>query len=189
MRSPSAPSPSRANPRSRARFKVRRRKIRFIVASRRFIAVVAVASRRRGRVGNGTDFASRPRRGTRGTSPFLTSHNSSNPRVPETVPPTRSRRVSRSVRCVRCVRRRPRRRAIDATARSASRSRGGFRSIRSRRRRGRGRRRRRRRVRWMDGSTGGAPGRDTLARYGFFPPSSLLGWFGVAFSVSAFDES
>lgn len=133
MRSPSAPSPSRANPRSRARFKVRRRKIRFIVASRRFIAVVAVASRRRGRVGNGTDFASRPRRGTRGTSPFLTSHNSSNPRVPETVPPTRSRRVSRSVRCVRCVRRRPRRRAIDATARSASRSRGGFRSIRSRR--------------------------------------------------------
>ena len=155
------------------------------VASFHRCAVAVVASG-----GNGTDFTTRATpSGDSGYLSVLTSHNSSNPRVPETVPRTRSRRVSRSVRCVRCVRRRPRRRAIDATARSASRSRGGFRSIRSRRRRGRGRRRRRRRGRWMDGSTGGAPGRDTLARYGFFPPSSLLGWFGVAFSVSAFDES
>ena len=111
----------------------------------------------------------RPRRGTRGTSPFLTSHNSSNPRVPETVP---RGRVSRSVRCVRCVRRRrprPRTRAIDATAGVCSRSRGGFRSIRSRRS-----------ASSSSSSTTAASarsmdgridrGRDTLARYGFFPP-------------------
>ena len=106
---------------------------KFVSSSRRFV-VLSRSSRSSRRAGTERiSRRARPRRGTRGTSPFLTSHNSSNPRVPETVP---RGRVSRSVRCVRCVRRRrprPRTRAIDATAGVCSRSRGGFRSIRSRR--------------------------------------------------------